>query len=59
MAIINENTYANGFTEDTLPWQNYAENVTWTLSEGDGAKTVYVFFKDEYGNMESYTLRNL
>ena len=55
MAIINEDTYKNGFTKDTLPWQDYAETVNWTLSDRDGAKTVYVFFQDEFGNIESWS----
>lgn len=30
-------------------YQTYATSKTWTLSTGDGTKTVYVWFKDQYG----------
>ncbi len=32
-------------------WQNYIENYTWTLLDGDGSKTVYAEFKDIAGNI--------
>ena len=32
-------------------WQNYVANKTWTLTPGEGAKTVYVYFMDEMGNI--------
>ena len=31
-------------------WESYSEFKTWSLSEGDGSKTVYVKYKDEAGN---------
>lgn len=34
-------------------YQTYATSKTWTLSTGDGTKTVYVWFKDQYGNKSS------
>lgn len=32
---------------------NYSNNVTFTLSSGDGVKTVYVWFKDAAGNVSA------
>lgn len=32
-------------------WEAYATSKVWTLTSGDGLKTVYVKFKDSYGNM--------
>ena len=51
MAIINEEQYEMGVTYDELKWQPYVEEVTWELTPGDAAKTVYVYFKDEAGNV--------
>lgn len=31
-------------------WVNYNTSLSWSLSEGLGEKTIYVFFKDEAGN---------
>lgn len=33
-----------------ITWDAYATSKTWTLPAGDGAKTVYVWFKDTLGN---------
>ncbi|GAI18252.1 unnamed protein product, partial [marine sediment metagenome] len=32
-------------------WESYATSKSWTLSSGDGKKTVYVEFKDSTGNV--------
>ena len=32
-------------------WKPYVENKDWTLTNGEGLKTVYVYFKDEMGNI--------
>lgn len=32
-------------------WENYAASKSWTLTEGDGTKTVYVKYRDEAGNI--------
>jgi len=54
IAIINEDVYQQleegAITYNELPWQAYIENTTWSLTEEEGAKTVWVFFKDEIGN---------
>ncbi len=36
-------------------WVDYATSYSWTLSAGDGSKTVYAFFKDDAGNISSTT----
>lgn len=34
-------------------WETYATSKSWTLSSGDGEKTVYVWFKDGAGNINT------
>lgn len=31
-------------------WQNFSNSLNWTLTSGDGSKTVYGLFKDQAGN---------
>ena len=41
------------FSNDNTNWstaETYATSKTWTLSSGDGTKTVYAKFKDTAGN---------
>ena len=38
-------------TESCSSWETYATNKNWTLSSGDGEKTVYVWYKDDAGNI--------
>ncbi len=45
MALANEDA------RNTISWIPYATEYTWTLSAGDGRKTVYVMFKDSRGNV--------
>ncbi len=45
MMISNDSGFAGG------SWESYAASKTWTLTSGDGAKTVYVKFKDAAGNI--------
>lgn len=40
-----------GFTG--APWETYATSKTWTLTTGDGVKTVYAKFRDAAGNMST------
>jgi predicted GH43/DUF377 family glycosyl hydrolase len=44
-------------TEDFLgaAWQPYSETVTWTLSEGNGLKQVWVRFRDNAGNTVTHS----
>lgn len=36
-------------------WEIYAPNISWTLTTGEGTKTVYVQFLDNAGNISSYS----
>ena len=38
---------------DCTNWVDYATSYSWTLTDGNGTKTVYGFFKDEAGNVSS------
>jgi hypothetical protein len=46
--MISENSDFSGAS-----WEAYASSKSLTLSSGDGTKTVYVKFKDQYGNLTS------
>ncbi|HEY5541121.1 MAG TPA: hypothetical protein VIL41_06690, partial [Coriobacteriia bacterium] len=37
-------------------WQAYSTTASWTLTSGDGTKTVYAQFKDNAGNASSATI---
>ncbi len=45
MRISNSGTYAD------TNWQPYSTSSSWTLTSGTGAKTVYVWFKDDTGTV--------
>ena len=51
MKLINEDDLdlENPLGNITV-WDNFASQVTWTLSTGEGQKRVYVIFKDEANN---------
>ncbi|MEK6900972.1 MAG: Ig-like domain-containing protein, partial [Nanoarchaeota archaeon] len=47
------------FSNDNSTWstaETYSTNKTWTLSTGDGTKTVYVKFKDNVWNWTTTTI---
>ncbi|MBI5116952.1 hypothetical protein HZA56_10815 [Candidatus Poribacteria bacterium] len=47
------------FSNDNVTWstpESYAATKSWTLTSGDGAKTVYVRYKDVAGNWTSSTV---
>ena len=44
MLIANDSLFTNS------SWENYKSSKTWTLSQGDGLKYVYVNFRDSEGN---------
>ena len=46
MCVSNTNTCDD--------WKTYATSKEWTLTSGDGTKTIYVWFRDEYGNTSEY-----
>lgn len=37
--------------DNCTEWVNYTNSYDWKLSDGDGTKTVYAFFKDKVGNV--------
>lgn len=39
-------------------WQRYDTAPTWSLSGADGTKTVYIKFKDEFGNVSASTIND-
>jgi hypothetical protein len=39
-------------TSSCTAWENYAGTKAWTLSSGDGGKTVYVWYQDNLGNTD-------
>ena len=46
------------FSNDDATWSNWTPNASskpWTLSNGDGTKTVYVQFRDIAGNIGTYS----
>jgi ribosomal protein L40E/plastocyanin len=46
------------FSNDNVTWsdwQTYSTSASWTLTEGDGTKTVYVQFKDNAGLISTYS----
>ena len=45
--------FSNDGTTYTSPWENYATSRAYNLPTGDGAKTVYVKFKDAAGNIST------
>lgn len=49
MQFNNENGAWSG-------WETYSPSKSWTLSGGDGAKTVYAQFKDAAGNISTGTI---
>ncbi len=49
MQFSNDNAAWSG-------WEDFAASKAWTLSAGDGAKTVYVQFKDAAGNSSTATI---
>ncbi|MBI4689198.1 MAG: hypothetical protein HY754_02855, partial [Nitrospirae bacterium] len=40
-------------TTSCSSWENYTTSKSWTLSSGDGTKTVYIWFKDNLGYSNS------
>ena len=46
MCVSNTNTCDN--------WEIYGTSKDWTLTEGEGTKTVYVWYRDDAGNTTNY-----
>jgi len=49
---VSQMCFSNDGTNWTA-WEPYATSKSWTLTSGDGTKTVYVKFKDSAGNVSS------
>jgi hypothetical protein len=47
MMISNDSAFTGGV------WENFVASKSWTLTSGDGVKTVYAKFKDSVGNISS------
>ncbi|TKJ47080.1 hypothetical protein CEE34_05580 [Candidatus Aerophobetes bacterium Ae_b3a] len=59
LSLSAENAAQMHFSNDNASWsswESYSSSRSWTLSSGDGEKTVYVQFKDSVGNLsETYS----
>ena len=53
MAISNDTAFSNP------QWENYSTTKSWTLTSGDGAKTVYIKFKDSLGNISGQAYQDI
>lgn len=47
--------YSNDGIWDTEPWQSASSSRSWSLTAGDGAKTVYFQIKDAAGNLMTFS----
>jgi hypothetical protein len=47
--------YSNDGVWDTEPWQGASSSRSWSLTAGDGAKTVYFQIKDAAGNLMTFS----
>jgi hypothetical protein len=48
-STVSQVRYSNDGVWDTEPWEAPSPTKAWTLTPGDGTKTVYVQFKDQAG----------
>ncbi len=53
MQVFNEIDY-NPLTYDLAPWIGFVNPTSWTLSNGNGEKRVYVRFRDAVGNPTAF-----
>jgi hypothetical protein len=52
-STVSQVRYSNDGEWDTEPWESPASSRAWTLSSGDGTKTVYYQIRDNAGNVFS------
>jgi hypothetical protein len=52
---VDQVRYSNDGTWDTETWETPATTKAWTLTSGDGTKTVYYQIKDNAGNIATLT----
>jgi hypothetical protein len=50
---VSQMVLSNDGVFDTEPWETYATSKAWTLTAGDGTKTVYVKYKDVAGGVSA------
>lgn len=55
VSAVTQMRISNDGVFDTETWQSYSSSASWTLTTGDGTKTVYVRYKDALG-VESDTV---
>ena len=41
-------------TSNCTNWENFTTSKSWTITDGDGTKTIYVWYKDKAGNISDY-----
>ena len=46
-------------TSSCSSWETYTTSKNWTLTNGDGTKIVYVWYKDASGNTSEYVIDNI
>ena len=47
----NKEEFENISSLDDIVWENFAEEVTWTLPNNNGLRRIYMLLKDEAGNV--------
>jgi PKD repeat protein len=52
---IHQVRYSNDGVWDTETWEDFSPTKTWTLTSGDGIKTVYYQIKDNAGLISTYS----
>ena len=50
IALINEVDYTSELNEENITWHDYAPQLEWELTAGQGRRRVYVILRDEAGN---------
>ncbi|MDD5738989.1 MAG: fibronectin type III domain-containing protein [Candidatus Pacebacteria bacterium] len=56
MMISNESDFSAGpENANSGQWITYSSSTIWSLTSGDGTKTVYILYKDTYGNVSATT----
>jgi len=53
VARLTDGSFIIAAPPPAVPWATYSTTASWTLSAGDGTKTVYIQFRDAVGNVSS------
>ena len=51
MKLYNKEEFENIVSLDDIVWENFADEVTWTLPNNNGLRRIYMLLKDEAGNV--------